>query len=571
MSQVRHYSSLVVSFTRWVLSDPLSIEGHIGMFKSTGILTLTFFTLLVFEVYSEDYLYHPGVDVGLGDTFDPRNPFRSKVGLGYIKWSEKESGGAAATLRGLKDVEQAGVLKFKFAEVKNSSSLCRALSISSNLEMNNALAKWSASLSKTMLSKFDEKTAVFIFHATVNYPPERKPGVVSLTEEAKACLERMASNGRIVDFSKAIGTEYVTSITKGHSIGVIYEIKASTKEKKDEIVGRLNAAWKTGKGAINIHKEIKQIDSHSKIEVEARQTGFIPAEDGDILDLLNTSPGDLSRVRKICFSAVRKMSYKDAKVLKFKTGFIHNLLDVVLIDEEGVLRKYAESSNLIRDNLKQLYSDYITIRKLISQVSEVSKLPENDLVKGSIVKLEKLTLGYLETLRAIKEQYISCLEASDLNDCNYLPKKIEIFNPTIFVKLPYVVPAGWANEEVTHSGGCAQPGWYHFETIYHPILKIKYPRFISSIYIFKNKIRVRVLTNEDIVNIFRNHGSLKGYPVSKHIDYCIHAEGRSFQSTRAGHTHNHNKAESQFKYKAVINLVDGSKHVVELGNYLKPK
>jgi hypothetical protein len=468
---------------------------------------------------AEYNLYHPKSIISLGASYDKFNPGNDLTHTGYVAWSKKAI-----------ETEAGGEISVNIYQVDTRQKLFDLLSVDLKAEAKFGMASGSASYTRLSEMTFDDRTVNFVVKAAKVFGAERysNAAIARLTPLGKKRLNEAAASGKFIPFRKMIGSEVVSSVTKGASISVIYSFRISDKLKKDRIQAKLNAEWASGKAEANILKVVEELDQSMSYQIDAIQIGT-KAGAKDILGLINVAPGDVAVVRKILHDAIAEVEPSSGKILNFSTVSISTIDDIVSVGGEEF------------DNLAQLYESITNTNVALHEKHSLVEARLNLINRFLDLKSDVYYIpDGKEKLLALRARYMklkSDLEAVFVNNNSYYANRgtlqgidanLDEFSIAEFFKPPFAKLSKWT-VSVMDARRCASTPYdcekHDFYQNYIPEIDIVHPELISKMTLFRNGIAVANIGPSGIQKIISNNGSLKDIYETKYSTLGIYTWG----------------------------------------------
>lgn len=506
------------------------------------------------------YNYHPSIAAKFGWPIDPRNPTEDKSTTGFFKWEnykEKHPSGAE-------------LVNFKIDEVQNRSELYSKISLDLTIEAKFGLSNFKNTLNWEKEALTTTNTITYVAYGKKIYNEESIDGEFVFTEKGKRVWQAACQDGRIREFQKAAGTEYVTKMKRGSCVSIIYSFNTSSATLREKIKNKLEAEWTSGSVNMDFSKTLFSIDEGLSIYIEGFQTGVDKESKKKLSDIISSKPGNIVEIREIVSAILGDISdtnRESCPLIEFKTAPISSL-------EEIFLSKCSEPYNFVFElnnridkyciDLSELSNDCFKKMKVAKELH--SSWNKIDFKEGS----EEIILAKIDEIKILEGElfnsYSKAINAIDLKAFNPLPSPIKSLNFGDVLNIPFIVPLPWGGSTISIK---TNNEYGTFRTKFYPVIHIRFLNAIKYLYIIKDSIKFRLISKDELLQVKKDNGSFINV-----WDVLYEQKEVYIQNWFPVHVVNKEKdfhksnleKESKTVYEMEITLEDGTSHRIQIGN-----
>ncbi len=513
------------------------------------------------------HLMHPDAVVKLGYCFDPAFPFDDKTSHGLVEWSNPSPANEPST-------SDAFSIMFKIHEAQSRSELLEVIAINASFEAKFALAKGKASLSFTRELEFTETTLIYIVQARKVFEREVVSGEIRLTEKGQKYLDKAIELAKKWEYAKVIGTEVVTGISRAAHLSLVYYFRTSSRSSCEKIRAMLEAKWKSGQAAIDLRSEITRIDNSSQLTIQALQTGANTTS-APIIDLINTSPGDLPRINECVRNALVEIRRTSSPIESFSTMLMGDMPEIAFSEFSGTFAGLQQIRRILDEKLSQLADHQLLLlqrRDVLNRFLDKGYGP-GDLIPGADTKLDEIKASVAAAEVEVRVKEAEIYAARDVAACEAIRLPAAASYSLIGLILrPMVEFVQWSGIDAWWSEGSGCENWEFVDghALCHPIIRINHPELISAIEVVCDSQTVALLDAAKLQRVVEANGVMREFvAVGGRMRSCVYAWGRhqdqlnmvveAARSALSGR-------ESTRSYSLSVRDIEGNVSVIALGN-----
>lgn len=513
------------------------------------------------------YVHHPEFAPRLGETFDSADPLSIKT-HGFLQLVPGPGIDIHKKCRSEGRDSLPFSLSMQLQSVRNTSELEQAMRFEGQVEASYGLSKGRVSAAHSSQVQIDDRSVVFVLQVEKVYAPDRAD--VELTERGMRFLRKAVEAKDYSAFLQVIGTDVVTSVTRGSSLSIVYNFRCSSKTKADSLRVELAAKWKTGSVSGSVATFARKIDEFVSLDVNAYQVGSKPDE--DLLQLISATEGNLAQVKKIAQKAAQRVPYESCPVLVCKTTKIGDLPEIRIGNSPEAVRGFlnAQATRVaVARQVSRWWRGFVRVEADLELAERLEAYPPRYFRNGALKDLK----SEVKRLRGLRERilkaYADAVAWSEGKGDGVSPNQGRPFRLKNYLELPFLRVAGW---------GRWMSDWGEMRTArcyrshFWPVVKLVHPSLIKTIWIYRDKALVGRIDGPGIRKIEAHVGALSSYDRAQVVwesvvdSVCHTTDSDHRERLIREYMAVHRSREGSVEYKVVVEDITGGEHETELGN-----